>query len=189
MQQKLENTRLHQQLLQTMGTEEAARQMQQLEMEQQLRDTAAERIAKIQESGAPIEEIRVAEEAVKTELEKQLELVSQLVAEQGKLKSVTDAKYQSEKGATGRAGKAGGGKNSMGSEILGTLKSGLGNVITTALKGGDVKAAMEQLMSQMLDKVVNMLLDKLFENLVNAIQAPAKQSQQLHQRWPRLVLM
>ena len=141
-------------------------------MEQELNAAAEQRLAKIQESGAPIEEIRVAEEAVKTELEKQLELVEQLVTAQGQLKDATDAKFKSEQAATGRAGKGSG--SGPGKEILGTLKSGLGNVISTALKGGDVKAAIEQLGAQMIDKAVNILMDQLFASLEKALAGPAE---------------
>jgi len=61
-----------------------------------------------------------------------------------------------------------------GKEILGTLKSGLGNVISTAIKGGDVKAALEQMMGQILDKIINIMLDKVFEGLLKSLEAPAK---------------
>ena len=175
MQQKLANTRLEMQLLQQMGTEEVARKMEQVRMEQELNAAAEQRLEKIRESGAPIEEIRVAEEAVKTELEKQLELVEQLVTAQGQLKDATDAKYTAEQGATGRAGKGGGAGGQMGKEILGTLKGGLGNVISTAIKGGDVKAAFQQMLGQIADKLINMALDQLFAPLEAALAGPAEQ--------------
>lgn len=72
--------------------------------------------------------------------------------------------------AAGRKGKSGG----LGKEILGTLKSGLGNVISTAIKGGDVKAALQDLLGQLADKLINHALDQLFAPLEAALSGSAQ---------------
>ena len=47
-------------------------------------------------------------------------------------------------------------------------------MISTAIKGGDVKAAMEQLLGQILDKMINHMLDMLFAPLEQALAGPTQ---------------
>ena len=79
-----------------------------MEAEQAINAATQERLQKLYDSQAPAEQIQETERLILEEMEKQKAIQAQLIAGAEQLAAAADKHHQSQKGATGRAGKGGG---------------------------------------------------------------------------------